>query len=246
MSNKSPSAIFFDLDETLVENRIPIRDLFARMYFDFEQDLGAENQMLFFNVLRQRAANLWSSMFETDVPPEHQFVNCFRHCIAATGLIGKQRSNSLAQQMFDHFQQLSAHNVVFHDGAEQVLQALSNRGIITGIITNGIEQIQLGKIHHLNLHEKVDHVTVSAQARAHKPLPAVFSLALKRANVSAMQAWHVGDHVCNDVAGAIRSGMSGIFYSPEAKNVSDAPVTVSVIPHSYYVCKSKSLQKLPL
>lgn len=222
MPNEKPSAIFFDLDETLVENRIPIRDLFARMYFDFEQHLGVDNQELFFDVLRQRAANLWSTMFETDVSPEHQFVNCFRHCIAATGLKDKQRSNALAQQMFDHFQQLSAHNVALHDGVEEVLLELSARGIITGIITNGIEQIQLGKIHHLNLHEKVDHVTVSAQARAHKPLPQVFSLALKRANVTANQAWQIGDHVCNDVAGAIRSGMSGVFYNPEAKDVNDA------------------------
>lgn len=222
MPNKKPRAIFFDLDETLVENRIPIRDLFARMYFDFEQHLGAENQKLFFSVLRQRAADLWSTMFETDALPEHQFVNCFRHCIAATGLTEKQRSNDLAQQMFDHFQQLSAHNVVLHDGAEEILRELNSRGIITGIITNGIEQIQLGKIHHLNLQEKVDHVTVSAQARAHKPLPQVFSLALKRANVTANEAWQIGDHVRNDVAGAIRSGMSGVFYNPHAKDVNDA------------------------
>lgn len=221
MPSTKPKAIFFDLDETLVENRIPIKDLFARMYFDFETQLGEENQRLFFDVLRQRAANLWSSMFETEVPPEHQFVNCFRHCIAATGSTPKQGTNALAQEMFNHFQQLSANNVVFHDGVETVLKELSNRGYITGIITNGMEQIQLGKIHQLDLHHKVDHVTVSAQARAHKPQPEVFSLALERAGVSAKQAWQVGDHATNDVAGAIRAGMGGVFYNPEAKEIDD-------------------------
>jgi len=221
MPNDKPKAIFFDLDETLVENRIPIRDLFARMYLDFNDQLGEDNQRIFFDVLRQRAANLWSSMFESKIPPEQQFVDCFSHCIAATGLKERSYNNKLAQQMFDHFQQLSANNVVMHDGALSVLKELSTKGIITGIITNGIEQIQLGKIHQLDLQNKVDHVTVSAQARAHKPLSAVFKLALKRAGVSADQAWQVGDHATNDVAGAIRVGMGGVFYNPEAKPLND-------------------------
>jgi HAD superfamily hydrolase (TIGR01509 family) len=116
--------------------------------------------------------------------------------------------------MFDHYESLSSNNVVFHDGAVEVLAQLNSRGIITGLITNGMEQIQLGKIHALDIHNKVDHVTVSAQARAHKPHAPVFKLALQRANVSAEQAIQIGDHATNDVAGAIRAGLGGVFYNP--------------------------------
>jgi len=91
---------------------------------------------------------------------------------------------------------------------------LNNRSIITGLITNGMEQIQLGKIHALDIHNKVDHVTISAQARAHKPHAPVFKLALDRAGVQAEQAIQVGDHATNDVAGAIRAGLGGVFYNP--------------------------------
>ena len=213
MNNKL-KAVFFDLDETLIENKIPVRELFARMYFDFEEQLGAHNKEVFFTALREQAANLWGSMFNTNVAPEQQFVNCFASCVEATGSAGGSDALTIGQNMFDHYENLSSNNVVFHNGALTLLAELNNRGIITGLITNGMEQIQLGKIHALDIHNKVDHVTVSAQARAHKPHAPVFNLALKRAGVSAEHAIQIGDHATNDVAGAIRAGLGGVFYNP--------------------------------
>ena len=213
MSNNL-KAVFFDLDETLVENKIPVRELFARMYFDFEEQLGAQNKEVFFTTLRQHASTLWGTMFETEVTPEQQFVNCFADCVTATGSARDRQALTIGQNMFDHYQSLSSNNVVFHDGAVEVIAELKNRGIITGLITNGMEQIQLGKVHALDIHNKVDHVTVSAQARAHKPHAPVFNLALKRAGVAAEHAIQVGDHAANDVAGAIRAGLGGVFYNP--------------------------------
>jgi len=207
-------AVFFDLDETLVENKIPVRELFARMYFDFQEQLGAENQEIFFSSLREQASQLWNTMFETEVAPEQQFVNTFAYCVEATRSASGAAAQKIGQNMFDHYESLSSNNVVFHDGATDTLAALHERGIITGLITNGMEQIQLGKIHALDIHNKVDHVTVSAQARAHKPHAPVFELALERANVDASSAMQVGDHATNDVAGAIRKGMGGVYYNP--------------------------------
>jgi putative hydrolase of the HAD superfamily len=213
MSNKL-KAVFFDLDETLIENKIPVRELFARMYFDFEQQLGADNKELFFSNLREHAGHLWGSMFDTDVTPEQQFVNCFATCVEATGSASGKRALEIGHNMFDHYENLSSNNVVFHDGAVELMAELNNRGIITGLITNGMEQIQLGKVAALDIHNKVDHVTVSAQARAHKPHAAVFNLALSRADVAAEHAIQIGDHATNDVAGAIRAGLGGVFYNP--------------------------------
>jgi len=212
--SKPLKAVFFDLDETLIENKIPVRELFARMYIDFEEQLGEQNKDLFFATLREQAANLWGSMFNTEVAPEQQFVDCFATCVEATGAANGRAALSIGQNMFDHYESLSSNNVVFHDGAVELIAELNSRGLITGLITNGMEQIQLGKVHALDIHNKVDHVTVSAQARAHKPHAPVFELALKRAGVSAEHAIQIGDHATNDVAGAIRAGLGGVFYNP--------------------------------
>lgn len=221
-ANTLPKAIFFDLDETLVENKIPVPDLFARMFFDFEHELGADNQARFFAALRAKIGSLWNTMFDSSQSPEQLLVHAFTDAIATIDAIGETQRRRLAADMLARYTQLSSNNVVLHDGALETLATLSERGFITGLITNGIEQIQLGKIHQLGLHEKVDHVNVSAQARAHKPHAPVFEMALNKAGVTAEQAWQVGDHATNDVAGAIRVGMGGVFFNPHQHAIEDA------------------------
>jgi putative hydrolase of the HAD superfamily len=220
MTNQSPQAIFFDLDETLIENVIPVPELFARMYFDFEDRLGAGQKDAFFTGLRSNAAALWGTMFERNESPEMQLIWCFAESVNSLQVMSKADSEELGNEMFKRFVHLSSNNTRLHTGALETLGSLRANGFTTGIITNGIEQLQLGKIHRLALQDHVDHVVVSAQARAHKPARPVFELALTRAGVDSHQAWQIGDHATNDVAGAIRAGMSGIFFDPN-KNRSE-------------------------
>lgn len=224
-------AIFFDLDETLIENRLSVSDVFKRTYDDFEGELGHDTQKAFFGELSHRAKTLWGSMFESDDSPERQLVDCLMHSIIATDAVAEYRHLSLAQDMLDHFIVLSASNVHFQDSAEAVLAELNKLGYIVGVITNGIEQVQMSKIDKLGLEHKVDYVTVSAQARAHKPANAVFELALERAAVEAGQAWMIGDHPTNDVAGAIRAGLTGVYYNPHQHQVDDVFANLEEVPN---------------
>lgn len=208
-------AVFFDLDETLVENKLSVTETFKQMYTDYKEELGSHNGSAFFAELSTQVQTLWDNMFIHKRSPERQLIECFEHCIAVIDSVPSARRLSLAQDMFDHLTHLSARNVKIRDHAESVIEELNSRGYITGIITNGIEQIQLSKIHCLKLQKQVDHITVSAQASAHKPHRSVFELALIKAGVDASQAWHVGDHPTNDVAGAVRAGLGGIYYNPK-------------------------------
>lgn len=228
--NIIPRAIFFDLDETLVKNRIPVVALFGEMYHQFSSELGSDNQEAFFAALRVHAKALWNTMFDHETSPEQQFISCFKDAIISANAPIIKDPSILAHDMFDRYKQLSSNNVVLHHDALATLASLRQLGFITGIITNGMEEIQLGKIHVLELQDKVDHVVVSAQARAHKPNKEVFDLALSRAAINANQAWQIGDHPTNDVAGAIRADMRGVFYNPKQQAVETAFATLSERP----------------
>lgn len=217
-----PKAIFFDFDETLAENIIPIQLLFKNMFAPFSDQLGLENESAFFAVFRGQAVDLWQSMFDIDTPPEQQFINCIEISINSLGNHTITEAKLISETMFNHFLQISANNVRFNEGATETLASLKEAGFITGIITNGIEGLQLAKINQLELAQQVDQVVVSAQARAHKPHAKVFEHALAIAGVSADQAWQVGDHATNDVAGAIRAGMGGVFYNPARGELADS------------------------
>ena len=218
-----PKAIFFDLDETLVENVEPIQRLFRKASAlldqpDYQSQVGEINQELYLRTLQKGIGGLWNTMFDTQESPETQLMHCFRVAICAASNAKDQVAEDIASAQLEYLGQLSRGNVVLQEGALETLRSLRKYGVVTGIITNGMERLQLGKIETLKLQNEVDHVTVSAQARAHKPHKPVFDLALQRANENQSilpgQAWQVGDHATNDVAGAIRAGMGGIFYDP--------------------------------
>lgn len=98
-----PTVVFFDLDETLVENRLPIQDVFERMYFDFEESLGQQSKEVFFDALREQASLLWNGMFYIDTPPEEQFIGCFEHAISATHRVESSHKIRLARDSFTTF-----------------------------------------------------------------------------------------------------------------------------------------------
>lgn len=224
-----PRAIFFDLDETLIANKMPVPILFQTVYGDVIHEHDETARTAFFTALRNNASTLWSTMFDTAHSPESQFIACFAACLQAAGHTGN--TDQIAHAMFDRFLELSSSNVVLHHDALDTLTALRERGFITGIITNGMEHVQRGKIHKLGLESEVDHVTISAEARAHKPFAPVFELALTRAGVAPHEAWQIGDHALNDVAGAIRAGMQGVFYDPEKSRLATAFDDIPESPH---------------
>jgi len=216
---KELHAVFFDLDETLIQNNIPVRSLFPRVFADFQDALGMENRKAFFDVLQAQVQGLWLNMFDSDTSPEQQLITCFIKAINNTKAISPTKSPGLAKAMVLHFFELGSKNVELHEGALETLSALRKKKVTVGIITNGIERLQTGKINRLGLNKYVDNITISSEARAHKPDKAIFDLALSRANVHADNAWFVGDHVTNDVEGAINAGMSSVYYNPKNLHV---------------------------
>ena len=226
MSKHNLKAVFFDLDETLIKNNIPIRALFPKVFFDFIDVIGEEHKLIFFNTLQNQVKGLWTGMFESKINPEQQLVNCFIKTLNKTGAVHPVKVPSLAKQMVAHFIDLAANNIELHDGAIETLEGLQQRDISIGLITNGLVSIQSRKIASLNLEPYFDTITISAEARAHKPDKPIFDLALKRSAVTADQAWFVGDHITNDIAGARRAGIHSIYYNPHKINVesSFAPV----------------------
>lgn len=219
---KRPEIIFFDLDETLIKNKIPIKEIFAEMYYNFADEIGKQHKRAFFYLLRDHAQRLWKTMFDFEATPESLLVACFRNSVAGLEQHSAEQCNSLANRMYSHFLKLSVEQIALHDDSLTTLSALSEMGYKTGIITNGIEEIQHKKMQSLNLYSKVDHVVISAQAKAHKPHKRVFKYALRQANTSAERAWLIGDHPKNDINGAANAGLTSVFYNPHQHSVERA------------------------
>jgi len=90
------------------------------------------------------------------------------------------------------------------------LETLKARQYALGVISDW--GIALGPIlRRLGLTRYFDHLTVSAMARYAKPSPALYELALQRANVIADYTLHIGDSYIHDVLGARTVGMTPVL-----------------------------------
>lgn len=78
------------------------------------------------------------------------------------------------------------------------------------------------------LRELLDGVATSAEVGASKPDAHLFEAALEIAGVEAADAVHVGDHLVEDVAGALRAGLRAVWLR-RADEPGEPPAGVAVI-----------------
>jgi putative hydrolase of the HAD superfamily len=97
-----------------------------------------------------------------------------------------------------------------YDDVEPTLTDLRKRGLRLAIVSNWdtrLRKICVG----LGVDRLVDFIVISAEAGVRKPDPRIFEEALRRAEVSAKEAIHVGDLPDEDIEGARRAGIRGVL-----------------------------------
>jgi putative hydrolase of the HAD superfamily len=97
------------------------------------------------------------------------------------------------------------------DSALDLLYKCRELGLKTGLITNGRNQIQYGKIDKLDIKELFDVIIVSEEAGVKKPDERIFRQALQHLNIEPKKSIFVGDHPINDILGASKAGLKTIW-----------------------------------
>jgi putative hydrolase of the HAD superfamily len=80
------------------------------------------------------------------------------------------------------------------------------------IITSGFEVVQRAKLINSNIEHFFIHIINSDMAGVKKPHPAIFELALSKANVNPKNTVMIGDSLEADIIGAKSVGMNTIFF----------------------------------
>ncbi len=206
-SPAAPTAICFDLDDTLIDDlAASSAGLRAIMERIGHPDFGA-------------ARTLW------DVQTEISFGAYLRGDLSLEGqrrervraLAVQAGHAGVADQHCDELYRLylDAHRSawrVFPDTVP-VLNALGSAGYRLAVLTNGIEALQHAKLQALELTPYFHAVVCadSAGAGKGKPDPRIFHLTAQRLGVDPASCWHVGDQIQADGLGAMASRMRPIM-----------------------------------
>lgn len=81
----------------------------------------------------------------------------------------------------------------------------------TALITNGASDTQRPAVQAAGIGPYFETIIVSSEVGAAKPDPTIFRIALDELGVAAEDAWHVGDSLSADVAGARAAGMTAVW-----------------------------------
>ncbi len=97
--------------------------------------------------------------------------------------------------------------------ASRVLEALRDRGMKIGLVTNYDSRV-LDVLESLGIRHLFDAVTVSTLVGAAKPDPVIFQKACFDLSCPPSRAAHVGDDYEEDLQGASQAGLHAFLYDP--------------------------------
>jgi putative hydrolase of the HAD superfamily len=111
-----------------------------------------------------------------------------------------------------HYGPVSSQVTIYPDTIE-TLTEVRRRGLKIGLVSNTVWPGALHKedLERFGILEFFDHLLFSADLGVRKPHPQIFLAALEALNVVPNEAVFVGDRVPEDVDGAMRVGMRGVW-----------------------------------
>lgn len=102
------------------------------------------------------------------------------------------------------------------------LAALHEAKIATALVTNSSRPAQLAKLEAVGLESAFDAVVISAEIGVAKPEVGIFEAALDPLQLTSADAWHVGDSLWTDVAGAAAAGIFSVWLNRGKRQTADS------------------------
>lgn len=113
------------------------------------------------------------------------------------------------KEISNRYEGLLAQTYHLYDDALPVLDTIRNAGIPMSLITNGIAQVQRGRLRATGTASYFKAIVISEEIGIQKPDPRYFSVALRKAREAGTSAEHplvVGDSPTSDIRGGIAAG----------------------------------------
>jgi FMN hydrolase / 5-amino-6-(5-phospho-D-ribitylamino)uracil phosphatase len=196
-------AIFFDVDFTLI---FPGPTFQGEGYQAFCRAHGMTVDAARFAHAVVSAAPILDAQEDSAYDGE-VFVAYIRHIIEQMGGDGAT-IDACSREIYREW--ATNHHFEMYDDTAAALEALSERGLRIGLISNSHRCLNSFQS-HFELQHLVGGAISSAQHGFMKPCPSIFQAAMQIVGAEPAESVMVGDSIKQDVEGALRAGMRAIF-----------------------------------
>lgn len=207
-----PKGIFFDLDDTLYDHMIPLRNALQAV-LTLPEDFPYEDAYHRFRYHTDTlSAALKGSFHESNTAVmEDVRVARFVNTLAEYGIeINKEQGRQLQDAYIN-----GQFDIEMFDGAKELLTALRDQGHVVGVITNGLEKHQMKKIVKLELDKLLTpaRIFTSGAVGYDKPDARIFTYVNDQTETLPENSIYVGDSWRNDVMGTKDAGWTMIWFN---------------------------------
>jgi putative hydrolase of the HAD superfamily len=119
--------------------------------------------------------------------------------------------STLGQTAFDIHQRIGNEMSRLFEDAAPFLDRTKAAGLRMALVTNSSVRSQTAKIELMGLTSGFDAIVISGDHGIVKHEPQIFHIALELLGCSPAEAWHVGDSLASDVAGAAAAGVVSVW-----------------------------------
>lgn len=210
--NHAPRAIFFDLDDTLLDGISAMQAAWPVVLGPIVERTGADLDCLR-DAIRREGAEFWKD----EAAVGHWRLNLVgaRELVIARAFASEGLDPADAARVSVEYAQLfREHSRLFPD-ALSTLEAVRSAGYKTALLTNGPRDMQRDKIARFELEQYFDVIVIEGEFGHGKPESEVFNHALATVDVTSAEAWHIGDNLYADVGGAKSVGVHATWIHRE-------------------------------
>ena len=233
-----PTAIFFDLDDTILDDSANVDPGWRTAVETHAQQLvGVDLEALLATIHVVRAW-YWSDA------DRHRIGRADLRA-ASTGIAAEAMSRlgagdtELARSIAHLYRDIRESGRALFPGALETLERVRRLGIKMALLTNGDAIGQRAKITQFDLARHFDYICVEGEFGCGKPDARVYRSALTALSAEPGNTWMVGDNLEWDVAAPMRLGLTGIWLDRFATGL---PEGAAVTPHRIVLAISELIQ----
>jgi len=233
-----PAAIFFDLDDTILDDSANVEAGWRSAVETHTRELAGVDVDALLATIDSVRKWYWSD-------PERHRIGRADLRAASSRIVAEALSRldspepELARRIAHLYRDMREQDRALFPGAIEALERVRSLGIKMALLTNGGAIGQRAKITQFDLARHFDYICVEGEFGCGKPDERVYRGALTALRADPDTTWMVGDNLEWDVAAPMRLGISGIWLDRFATGL---PEGTAVTPHRIVLAISELIQ----
>lgn len=208
-------AIFFDLDDTLVDSKKAQYNAicdFKKLYSEFDKIKDID----FANIWNKITIEIYEKYHSRKISFEELRIGRMKGLFSNYSI---NISDEEAEQKFRDYKSVYEKNWILFDDAKEVLEHLKSKYKLV-IISNGDGKWQRKKIEHTGLNKYFSDIIISSEVGYSKPEKEIFDIASNIVNLKPANCVMIGDIFKVDIQGALNAGMKAIWVNRRKEKLS--------------------------